>query len=260
MPDDGPRRSLNYPLFACLIFLVFCACSPTGKCNTAENKQSILHILFIGNSYTYVNDLPGTLTQLACSGGHKIETDMAAQGGWTLADHAASTQTLDKLVQKKWDLVILQEQSEIPAMENYRAQSMYPAVRSLVSKIRGIGPEPLLFITWAHSDGLPSAGYQSYFDMQNQLDVGYKEIAKELGVQVVPVGEAWMQGRLQLNPIDLWQADGSHPNEKGTYLAACVFYATIFQQSPEGLSYRGSLSQETAQTLQTLAANTVLTK
>jgi hypothetical protein len=58
----------------------------------------------------------------------------------------------------------------------------------------------------------------------------------------------------------LWQSDGSHPNEAGTYLAACVFYATLFQQSPEGLSFRGSLAQDTAQTLQSLAAETLMKK
>jgi hypothetical protein len=83
-------------------------------------------------------------------------------------------------------------------------------------------------------------------------------IAKELNVPVARVGDAWLMGRLQPTPLDLWQADGSHPNEMGTYLAACVFYATIFRQSPAGLTYRSGLSQETAQTLQTLAADSVL--
>jgi hypothetical protein len=59
----------------------------------------------------------------------------------------------------------------------------------------------------------------------------------------------------QLQP---WQEDGSHPTEQGTYLAACVFYAVIFQESPQGLSYTRSLSAETAHQLQGVAAGRVL--
>jgi hypothetical protein len=58
--------------------------------------------------------------------------------------------------------------------------------------------------------------------------------------------------------LDLWQGDGSHPNSYGTYLAACVFYAVIFQESPEGFTYYAELTEEVANTLQTAAANTVL--
>lgn len=231
-----------------------------GNCHGSQTPETVLHILFIGNSYTSVNDLPGTFAKLACSGGHQIETDIAAVGGWTLADHANSAQTIAKLNQQKWDMVILQEQSEFPTIPYDRAQYMYPAVRWLVAKIRDLGAQPYLLITWGHRDGLPDAGIPSYTDMQAQLDAGYMGIANELGVAVVPVGDAWLQARKQSNPLDLWQDDGSHPNEQGTYLAASVFYATIFHQSPVGLSFRAGLSQKTAQSLQTLAADTVQVK
>jgi hypothetical protein len=135
---------------------------------------------------------------------------------------------------------------------------MYPAARNLVAKIRQDGAKPIFFLTWGHKDGLPDYGLKNYTDMQNQLNVGYFGIANELGVPVAPVGRAWQVSWFQPNASDLWQSDGSHPTEQGTYLAASVFYAQIFQQSPEGLGYRGSLSQESAQSMQTLAANATL--
>jgi hypothetical protein len=82
-------------------------------------------------------------------------------------------------------------------------------------------------------------------------------IAQELNIPVVPVGTAWLISRTQANSLDLWQADGSHPTQQGTYLAACAFYATLFHQSPQGLSFFAGLDQGTAQTLQSLAAETV---
>jgi hypothetical protein len=244
-------------IFVWLFLLAICGCSSTDICNRADNQEPVLHILFIGNSYTYVNDLPGTFTRLACSGGHKVETGVAANGGWTLAEHVVSSPTLDKLVERKWDYVVLQEQSEIPAVEASRNQSMYPAVRQLAGKIVAVGARPILFMTWGHRDGSSYTGTQNFSDMQTGLFNGYEGISQELGISIAPVGYAWYEARTQPNPINLWQDDGSHPNIEGTYLAACVFYATFYHKSPEGLAYVDTLSQDTAKTLQAIAADTV---
>ena len=240
-----------------LIILAASACAPEQNCYGFQNSGQITHILFIGNSYTYVNDLPGTFAKLACSGGHQVQTGMAAQGGWTLAQHIDSDQTLNTLQQQKWDYVVLQEQSEIPAIQSDRGQTMYPAVRQLVARIRAAGAQPLLFITWGHKDGDPQFGLPTYYDMQVQLTAVYMGIAQELNVPTVPVGPVWLKAQAQPTRLDLWQSDGSHPTEQGTYLAACVFYAFIFHQSPQGLGYLAGLDQGSAQTLQTLAADTV---
>jgi hypothetical protein len=250
-------RMSRFFLLLAFILLAASACAPAGKCNGPQSSGTVLHVLFIGNSYTFVNDLPATFAKLACFGGHKVETGMAAVGGWTLGDHLASAQTLDQLKPQKWDVVILQEQSEIPAIPAARLQSMYPAARQLVAKIKAIGAQPLFFLTWGHRDGMADFGIKNFSDMQAQLDVGYKDIADELHVTVVPVGYAWLKARIQSN-LNLWQDDGSHPNESGTYLAASVFYATLFHETPAGLSYTGGLSQDSAQFLQALAADTVL--
>jgi hypothetical protein len=62
----------------------------------------------------------------------------------------------------------------------------------------------------------------------------------------------------QTSDPGLWQDDGSHPTTKGTYMAACVFYASIFHQSPIGLSYHDFLSDNDAAQSQAAAASTVL--
>ena len=74
---------------------------------------------------------------------------------------------------------------------------------------------------------------------------------------MAPVGYAWMM-ELRKNPqTELWQEDGSHPTLEGTYLAACVFYAAIFDQSPVGLAYQAGLPAETALELQSMAEQVV---
>jgi hypothetical protein len=230
---------------------------PSLACEVGGNA-SCTRVLFVGNSYTFVNDLPGMFVQLAWSGGHAVQTGMSAPGGWRLADHVGSADTLEKIKSAQWDYVVLQEQSEIPASEQARTAQMYPAARQLVSQIRKSNATPIFFLTWAHRDGWPENGLNSYADMQLQINYGYLGIAQELDVPIAPVGVAWSTIHSENPQLDLWQQDGSHPTEQGTYLAACVFYAVIFRQSPEGLKYHAGLSNEIAESLQTVAASTVL--
>jgi hypothetical protein len=241
--------------FVILLF-VLCSCSFTANCRDTQDT-SCTRVLFIGNSYTFVNDLPNTFAKLAKSGGHKVEVGMSAQGGWRLADHVGSTETLHILNSTKWNFVVLQEQSQIPAISQVRNQEMYPAARELVQKIKNIEATPIFFITWAHRDGMPANGMPNYEGMQSQINNGYKGIAQELNAPIAPVGSAWLAIVKQHPELNLWQEDGSHPTEQGTYLAACVFYAVIFHESPHGLTYRSDLSKQNAKIIQTIASDTV---
>jgi hypothetical protein len=240
------------------LLMALCSCSSGTGCKQTGSDHSCPRVLFIGNSFTSVNDLPGTFAALAKAGGHPIQTGMSAPGGWTLAQHLTTRQTLDALQSSKWDFVILQEQSDIPSMEQERVQEMYPAASALVQKIRQGGAQPIYFLTWAHKDGWPENNLPDYESMQLQINQGYMTIANQLIIPVAPVGYAWLTAWLQAPQLDLWQADGSHPTEQGTYLAACVFYAVIFRQSPENIPYHGNLPVATARYLQKVASDTVL--
>ncbi len=245
-------------LVICCILVPLLGCSPIINCDQSQGADKCTRILFIGNSYTFTNDLPGMFTKLADSGGHTVMTGMAAQGGVTLADHVSSADTQNQIAASKWNYVVLQEQSEIPASEQTRIGTMYPAARTLVQQIERVGAKPVFFLTWAHQDGWPDYGLQDFPAMQFQIDIGYLGIARELSVPIAPVGYAWLLANGQNAQLNLWQADGSHPTEQGTYLAACVFYAVIYRQSPVGLTYKAGLTNETATFLQKISGSTVL--
>ena len=227
-------------------------------CPSQQRAPACTRVLFIGNSYTTVNDLPGVFAGLARSGGHRVETKSAAVDGWTLANHADSPATATALTASSWDIVVLQEQSQIPAIEDFRQTQMYPAARRLISSIRDRGARPLLYLTWGRRDGWPETGMPTYASMQSAIDDGYLAIAADQRVAIAPVGDAWATMVTRTPRMELWQDDGSHPSEAGTYLAACVFYATIFRESPKGLAYHGSLTAEVAAMIQSVAAETVL--
>jgi hypothetical protein len=222
--------------------------SPCGPLS----RTPCVRVLFLGNSYTYVNDLPAVFRDLARAGGRNVETGMVANGGETLAQHAASPDSLGAIRGSRWQFVVLQEQSEIPALAAAWQTEMFPATETLVASIRSAGATPILLETWAHRDGLPDQGLDDAA-MQAAITQGYRSLGAALGVAVAPAGEAW-QTVLRANPtIALWQADGSHPSPAGTYLAACVLYARIFDASPVGIADTGGLSPDVAQALQVAA-------
>jgi len=249
--------ALRLVLLAALLPGLF-GCSATASCDGPAAANACSRILFIGNSFTYENDLPGTFAALAQAGGHRVVTGMLADGGATLADHLASPDTTAMLTGSRWDVVVLQEQSEIPSIAQFRQQQMYPAARSLVQAIEAIRARPMLFVTWAHQAGWPEKGLPTFGAMQDQIDLGYRTIAGELGVAMAPVGPAWLEVAQESPGLSLFQGDGVHPTAAGTYLAACVFYATLFRQSPEGLAAPDGVPGNVALILQRAAAVTVL--
>lgn len=231
-----------------------CAC---GKYDT--EPDSAMLVLFVGNSYTYYHDMPSVFADLMRAGGQEVVVDVVAAGGQTLSDHATSTSTLERIEARNWDYVIIQEQSVIPAKQSEREQQMYLPARILDKAIRENGGKTIMFMTWGRRDGLASEGFPDFASMQAQLSAGYLGIGEELDAIVAPVGIAWQNAAARSSQWELWDSDGSHPSKNGSYLAACVFYATIREESPEGLAYPAGLSKETAQFLQAAAAETVLT-
>ena len=247
------RLAAGQPLLAVLLLLAGCGGAAGPVCGT----EPCTRVLFLGNSYTYVNDLPSTFARLVGSAGRPVEVAAVANGGETLAQHAASSDSLNQIASRRWTYVILQEQSQTPATWAGR-NSMYPAVRALAGKTESAGATPMLFMTWAHRDGMPESGLADYGSMQVQIDNAYLAIARELSVPVAPVGNTWSLVRQDHPEIALWGDDGSHPSPAGTYLAACVFYASIFRQSPAGLAYYGGLGADQARVLQDEAGRRVL--
>ena len=135
---------------------------------------------------------------------------------------------------------------------------MFPAARVLDEAISSAGAETLLYMTWGRENGMADVGFAAYTPMQDQITLAYRALGEELGVQVIPAGVAWQRVAGRETGVDLWQSDGSHPTVAGTYLVACVMYASIFEDSPVGISYRAGLSRPDARSLQETAAEVVL--
>ena len=67
-------------------------------------------ILFIGNSHTYVNDLPGILQALADSaGGETIATMSIVNANFALIDHWNDGGAKEEIERRSWRFVVMQQ-------------------------------------------------------------------------------------------------------------------------------------------------------
>jgi len=229
-------------------------------------SQSKKKILFIGNSYTYVNNLPQMLCDLAIMNNDTIIFDANTIGGYTFQNHCADANTISKINSQQWDYVILQEQSQTPAFPPSQVESdCYPYAKRLDSLIKANDSctRTIFYMTWGrkYGDASNCAAYPpicTFEGMQQRLRESYLEMADSNKTFVAPVGAAWLNSRMADSTINLYQTDNSHPSVEGTYLTACVFYAAIYQKSPIANFFMSTLGHATALSLQTIAKQTVL--
>ncbi len=195
--------------------------------------------LFIGNSFTYVNDLPGMLARLSAGTPQTLETRMLAKGGWYLNRFADPKDEMGRLLretclQTPWDGVVLQDQSFNPVAD--RAD-----LAASASTLAGLfAPETPIWMyqTWAYragSEKLAQTGLE-YEPMRVRLKDAYEAAAKAVGGNCVPVGDAFGICRAEYPEMNLYNdEDDYHPSLLGTYLAACVFYAFLTHSTPLSL-------------------------
>ena len=131
----------------------------------------------------------------------------------------------------------------------------YPDADDLRRKIEAGGAPGFLFETWAYRDGLGKR--DSYEWMQGRLEDGHDRLGARLGMDVVPVGNAWYGIRKLRSELDLYHDDGRHPNRAGSYVAACVFYAELIGRDPTLSRFNAGLDPDDARFLQETAYSAV---
>ncbi len=243
--------------FLALLFLLLAmvfggnSCSKeTSSEQPVENKEpiatSVREILFIGNSHTYYNSgVSFHLTEFQKNDDPSMEPFIkeATFSGYSLQDHLSNAGTLSKLEERSWEAIVLQENTFVAANDSEATIASIKAFQELLSTT---GTRIYLFMTWP---------YKEEPQMYNAIKSTYEDAARATRAKIVPVGTVWrdIQADSEAN-IDLYDADGVHPNVLGTYLASALFYAEIFDKSPSSNPYNGGLDAETANYLK-LKAN-----
>jgi hypothetical protein len=232
-----------------------------GDLALARSDRSGLRVLFVGNSYTYYNEMPSLVHRLAegDEGAPAVFSVEYTAPNWTLRRAAQDDGLTDLLEEVRWNVVVLQEQSQMLSFSpEGRRRYTSPYARALNREIAVAGGRTMFFLTWGYQVGdrrnVPGDTYDA---MQARLTEGYLELAGELGAEVAPVGLAWAEALQRRPGLELWKSDGAHPSKIGSYLAACVFYAILTGRDPTESDFTGDLDAADAWFLQDVAAAAV---
>lgn len=241
-----------------LFLLLFC-------CGNLSAQNLTKKVLFLGNSYTGVNNLPQLTANFALSAGDSLIFDSNTPGGHTLQGHSGNATSLGKIALGDWDFVVLQEQSQLPSFSDAQVQiSVFPYTRILDSIIIANNPcaETVFYMTWGRKNGDASncANFPpvcTYMGMDSMLRLRYSMMAEDNAAILAPVGAVWRYLRQQHPLIELYQTDESHPSVAGSYAAAATFYTVLFRKNPTLVSFNSSLSATDAAIIRA-AAKTVV--
>ena len=190
-----------------------------------------MKILFVGNSFTYYNDMPTLFQNMANACNLDVQVDKLTFGGHYLHQYADFESEkgmlfLKKLNEGNFDIVVLQDQSINPAL-NY--DDFFTAAQKLCNEIRKKGAVPIFYQTWAYrneSEKLKHTGF-SYDEMHEKLENAYQTAAKQLDTIAVPVGRAFYNITKNRPDVNLLAQDDYHPSCEGSLVAASVFLNTI---------------------------------
>lgn len=229
--------------------------------------QDTLSVLFLGNSYTSYNNLPQLVQNLSSSAGKTLIIDSNMPGGMTVSGHLNDPTTLSKISQGNWDYVVIQEQSQIPSIDYYRYNDMYPAMSDLKTLVEQFNPcaRLITYMTWGRRFGGqqcdPTNTYCSpvfvdFNHMQDSLTSAYTEISDLLSIQCAPVGVTW-RNILNDTTLLLHSNDNSHPNLDGSYVAALTIFNSIWKQPVSGLTFNAGLTPALALYYQQMSDFTV---
>ena len=184
-----------------------------------------MRILMLGNSFTYYHDMPQTLAALT---GAEVVSHTRG-GAWLTEQLNPETEmgagTLAALADEKWDYVILQEKSNGTLISK---EGFLKSVAGLCEKSRRAGAVPVLYATWAYQKGSARMAETpvDYDTMASLLYAAYHEAAEANGALIADVGKLFYELSETKN---LYEEDGSHPNEEGSLIAAKTLAAVIME-------------------------------
>ena len=172
-----------------------------------------MKVLFIGNSHTYVHDMPHIFQEIALKDGITVDVTMISHPGWFLAQHVDAPEARFNILYGCYDYIVLQEHTHpFGPIDKF-----HNAVRSLNEFVKQTSSKVIIYPTWA-AKAKP--------EDQEVMSIAFREIAKEIGALVAPVDYNWVEARKEHND-ELYGPDGEHASTFGSTLAAETIWDTI---------------------------------
>ncbi len=182
---------------------------------TERSDDGAIDVLFVGNSHTFVHDVPNTVRTIAEASGERMRVEMYAPGGYSLPQHWNEGAAAERILSKNWDAVVLQGQS---GWSMFCSKELSQAVAKFKPLVRAVGARPLLYMVWVRAD---------FESNQDPWTASYLLASKENSVNTAPAGYVWQQLELEDFPYELRSRDGNHATEVGAFVNALVITASL---------------------------------
>ncbi len=174
-----------------------------------------IRILYIGNSLTYVNDLPALVRELGALDGNNIISNSFLFPDYSLEDHWKEGKAEDEIDKGIYDFVILQQgPSALPASQGL----LLDYAGRFADACKKNNAKPALYMVW------PSKTRS--FDLDNVI-TSYTTAAQKTSSVLCPAGLAWKYAWQNNAELALYSADEFHPSLTGSLLAALTLYGAI---------------------------------
>jgi hypothetical protein len=207
--------------------------------------QAPKRILFIGNSLTTANDLPGLVERIARAAGDLFECTTVAFPDHGLEEHWSRGDAQRAIRKGGWTFVVLQQgPSALPESRILLRQY----VQRFDAEVRRAGARTALYMVW------PSTARRGDFDA---VSMSYSIAAKDVGALLLPAGDAWRAAWRRESTVGLYARDGFHPSLAGSYLAALVVYQGLSGKPAATLPTILSMPPKTMTLLHEAAAETI---
>ncbi len=181
-----------------------------------------LRVLFIGNSLTFFNDLPGLVASIGAVSGVDISVVSRTNANFSLEDHWHAG-AADGIRNLEPDIVVMQQGPSSLAQNKLHLRAWSD---SLARVAHGIGATTALYMVW------PSSDRAQFFD---DVLESYRLAAENSGSLFAPAGEAWREYWAEDPDAQLWGGDGFHPSQLGSVVAAVTIASVILDLDPTSL-------------------------
>lgn len=220
------------------------------------------NVLFIGNSYTHMNNMPKIFEKIARTKGKDVYADSIAVSGSSLMAHAGRASTYKKLKSKKWDYLVIQGFSlELAQHPDTIRKNTIPYIQQILDSLYKTSPcaNVYFYMTWGYRYGWAEVEELNTNEkMQQHVKEGYIQLQQHFNYPIVPVGLTWAQIKQEHPDVNLYYIDDHHPNVTGSFVIASCFYTAFFKESSAGATPPKGVDSVWVKPLASLASHFVL--
>lgn len=205
-------------LIALIVLLISTPCGfalPQGKPD---------RVLFVGNSLTYVGNVPAVFSALAAANGHAVSSDMIVEAGATLSERVADGTVARALKEHEYTALVLQERGGdliCPFGPDACARSRQ-AIGTLAQLARRQGLTVVLLGT-----------YQTLPVASRELSRQERSAASDADIAYIDVSERLQRLGKAFPALTWFDTDGMHPGKDLALLDAVLIYKQLFGAFPD---------------------------